>query len=203
MPASDTSATASPAAHPLDELARPRRLVVLVIRDERRLHAEAVEQHARAPRVLAGDDVGVAQRRQRAQRDVLEVADRRRARRPGARSPRRPLPAPASRRRSSRRPRRARRPRSAPRRRGLERTLARDALGRLEQQRRRHPRRGPPPITTTSGSSRLSRLASPTPSFSPMRCERLVRARVAGARRVDHVGRRSARRCSASMRPRL
>src|SRR6202022_2504292 len=41
--------------------------------------AVAVEQHARAPGVLAGDDVGLAQRREHAQGHVLEVADRRRA----------------------------------------------------------------------------------------------------------------------------
>ena len=62
-----------------DQLGGPLALVVLVVGDERRLHAVALEQHARAARVLARDDVGVAQRRQHAQRDVLEVADRRRA----------------------------------------------------------------------------------------------------------------------------
>ena len=41
--------------------------------------AVAVEQHPRAAGVLAGDDVGVAQRAEHAQRDVLEVPDRRRA----------------------------------------------------------------------------------------------------------------------------
>ena len=58
---------------------RPRALVVLVVADERGRHAVALEQHARAARVLAGDDVRVAQRAQHPQRDVLEVADRRRA----------------------------------------------------------------------------------------------------------------------------
>ncbi len=48
-------------------------------RDERRADAVAVEQRAGAARVLAGDDVGLAQRGQDPQRDVLEVADRRRA----------------------------------------------------------------------------------------------------------------------------
>ena len=45
----------------------PRR-VVLVIGDERRLDAVVAQQHRRHPRVLAGDEVGGGERRQRAQR---------------------------------------------------------------------------------------------------------------------------------------
>ena len=69
----------SPIAHAPDELGGARLLVVLVVRHELGLDAVAVEQDARATRVLAGDDVRLAQRRQHAQRHVLEIADRRRA----------------------------------------------------------------------------------------------------------------------------
>src|SRR5262249_25314662 len=68
-----------PLAHALDELRRALALVVLVVAEERRVDAVAVEQHARSPRVLAGDHVGLAQHAQHPQRDVLEVPDRRRA----------------------------------------------------------------------------------------------------------------------------
>ena len=79
MPASDTSATTVPSTIFADELRRPLALVVLVVGDERRLHPVALEQHARAARVLARDEVRLAQRGEHAQRHVLEVADRRRA----------------------------------------------------------------------------------------------------------------------------
>ena len=49
-----------------------------VVADEPRLDPVAVEQRARPPRVLAEDDVGLAELAQDPQRDVLEVADRRR-----------------------------------------------------------------------------------------------------------------------------
>ncbi len=52
---------------------------MLVVGDELGLDAVALEQQPRAPGVLARDDVRVAQRREHAQRDVLEVPDRRRA----------------------------------------------------------------------------------------------------------------------------
>ena len=79
IPASLTSATVSPAQHPLDEPRRGAALVVLVVAHALGGHAVAVEQHLARARVLARDDVRLAQRRERAQRDVLEVADRRRA----------------------------------------------------------------------------------------------------------------------------
>ena len=63
MPASDTSATVSPSPHPLDQLGGARLLVVLVVADSVALDPVAVEQRARAARVLARDDVGLAQRR--------------------------------------------------------------------------------------------------------------------------------------------
>src|SRR5205085_1952253 len=71
-------------------------LVVLVVAHELRRHAVALEQHARAARVLAGDDGRVAQRAEDAQRDVLEVADRRRADDEPAGHARVPIPSSAS-----------------------------------------------------------------------------------------------------------
>ena len=65
--------------HALDELGRARLLVLLVVADELAGDAVVLEQRAGAAGVLAGDQVGLAQCRQHAQRDVLEVADRRRA----------------------------------------------------------------------------------------------------------------------------
>ena len=69
----------SPAFEPRQQLRRPRRLVVLVVRQQPRIDAVPLEQAARVPRVLAQDDVGRAQLREHAQRDVLEIPDRRRA----------------------------------------------------------------------------------------------------------------------------
>src|SRR6185312_11947062 len=54
-------------------------LVVLVVAEELGADPVAVEQRARPARVLAGYEVRLAQRRQHAQRHVLEVADRGRA----------------------------------------------------------------------------------------------------------------------------
>src|SRR5205085_434208 len=54
-------------------------LVVLVIADELRVDAIAVEQDPGAARVLARDHVRLAERREDTQRHVLEVPDRRRA----------------------------------------------------------------------------------------------------------------------------
>ena len=66
-----------PRLEPRQQLGRPRRLVVLVVREQPRLDAVPLEQAARVPRVLAEHDVGGAQLREHAQRHVLEVADRR------------------------------------------------------------------------------------------------------------------------------
>jgi hypothetical protein len=67
------------AARELGERARAALfLVVLVQRDRPRADAVAIEQHARVARVLREHERGLAQHAQRAQRHVLEVADRRR-----------------------------------------------------------------------------------------------------------------------------
>ena len=79
VPASETSATTVPSRILRHQLPGALALVVLVVADQLTADAVAVEQHARAPGVLAGHDVGLAQRGQHAQGDVLEVADRRRA----------------------------------------------------------------------------------------------------------------------------
>src|SRR5207237_4999160 len=55
--------------------------VVLVVGDEPRLDAVPLEQAARVSCVLGQDDVGIAQLGGDAQRDVVEVSDRRRAER--------------------------------------------------------------------------------------------------------------------------
>ena len=56
---------------------RPRlRRIVVVVGRQRRGDGVAVEELARHPRILAGDQVGAGQRRERAQRDVAEIADR-------------------------------------------------------------------------------------------------------------------------------
>ena len=79
MPASETSATVSPARiRATSSRARARSLCSCKL-TSRAPDAVAIEQHARVARVLAGDHVGLAQRREHAQRHVLEVADRRRA----------------------------------------------------------------------------------------------------------------------------
>ncbi len=79
MPASETSATTAPARDARRELARAGAFVVLVQAHEPRGDPVAREQHARVARVLAGDTSASRQRGEHAQRDVLEVADRRRA----------------------------------------------------------------------------------------------------------------------------
>ena len=65
-------------SEPLKQLRRPDRLVVLVVGDERRPDAVVGEQLARRACVLGGDHVDLAEHAERAQRDVGEVADRRR-----------------------------------------------------------------------------------------------------------------------------
>ena len=55
---------------------RACRRIVVVIGRERRRDAVAVEELSRHPRILAGDQVGARQRRERPQRDVAEIADR-------------------------------------------------------------------------------------------------------------------------------
>ena len=92
-----------PAGDPPRQLGRPRRLVSLVVGDQRRRRRdpEAVEQGAGAAGVLAGDVVGVDERLADPRRDVVEVADRRRAddELAGHQRPRTPARAEPSRRR--------------------------------------------------------------------------------------------------------
>src|SRR5207237_8266909 len=64
---------------PREHLGRARGLVVLVVGDEARTDAVAAEEDLRAAGVLAEHDVRLAELPQHAQRDVLEVPDRRRA----------------------------------------------------------------------------------------------------------------------------
>lgn len=58
-----------------DELRGAHRLVVLVVAHERLLDAEVPEQIQAVPRVLAGDEVGILQHFERAERDVAKIAD--------------------------------------------------------------------------------------------------------------------------------
>src|SRR5262249_38771786 len=67
-----------------EELAAAGQLVVLVVADGRLVDVEVREERARPPRVLAGDQVGLAQDAERAQGDVLEIADRGRDYKKGA-----------------------------------------------------------------------------------------------------------------------
>ena len=212
IPASETSATTAPLAHPRDQLGRPRALVVLVVaRRASRADAVAVEQHPRAARVLAGDDVGVAQRAEHAQRDVLEVPDRRRADdQPAALTP---LGGPrASSAVAGQRARRRACPHSSPKRAGTiahdrrapaaARAAEHDLARGLEQQvarrdrRRRRPRR-------RRGLKTLTRPTSPTPSAPADQRERVARRRVAVVRQLgderagDRRGPRPASRPSA------
>ncbi len=64
---------------PRQHLSRPLGLVVLVVAEHPRLDPVPVEQDPRPPRVLAEDEVGLGELAQDAERDVLEVPDRRRA----------------------------------------------------------------------------------------------------------------------------
>ena len=65
-------------AEPLEELRPRRRGVVIVVGRERRDDGVAIEELARHPRILAGDQIGAGKRRERAQGDIAEIADRRR-----------------------------------------------------------------------------------------------------------------------------
>ncbi len=75
VPASDTSATDSPAEQALDEPRRSRRLVVLVEARRRRRDRVVLKEPGRPAGVLRGDHGHFAQDPQRAQRDILEIAD--------------------------------------------------------------------------------------------------------------------------------
>ena len=75
LPASVTSATFSPRAEPFDDFLAAPGLVELEIAQQRFGDAEMLQQLAGVARVLGGDDVALAQHAQRAQRDVLKIAD--------------------------------------------------------------------------------------------------------------------------------
>ena len=68
-----------PGFEPRQELRDAGGLVVLVVGEEPGADPVAVEQPARVARVLGEHEVGFAQLGEHAQRDVLEVPDRRRA----------------------------------------------------------------------------------------------------------------------------
>src|ERR671922_138584 len=70
---------ALPSAQARQHLGRPGGLVVLVVREQACADAVAAEQGLRPAGVLAEDDVRLGELAQDAQRDVLEVPDRRRA----------------------------------------------------------------------------------------------------------------------------
>ena len=74
-----TSAIALPGREPRQELGDARRLVVLVVGEQRARDPVPLEQAARVPRVLGEHDVGRAQLGEDAQRDVVEIPDRCRA----------------------------------------------------------------------------------------------------------------------------
>jgi len=67
---------------PLAELPQqlwpPRELIVLVVADGRRVDVEVGQQRPRPPRILARDDVDLAEHAQRPRADVLQIPDRRR-----------------------------------------------------------------------------------------------------------------------------
>ena len=78
VPASLTRATDSPGPKPVRMRVDPALFVVLVEAEERCLDLVVPEQVTGAPRVFGGDQIDFAEHPQRPQRDVLEVADRRR-----------------------------------------------------------------------------------------------------------------------------
>ena len=103
VPASVTSARSVAGREVLEERALPRRAALRVVAHRPGRDLVAVEQPARDPRVLGRDERHRPQDLERAERDVAEVADRRRddVQRPG-RPPGRPLrraqePRPAAR----------------------------------------------------------------------------------------------------------
>ena len=74
---------------PPQQLGPAAGLVVLEVRDERRAHPVRLEQAPGPAGVLGGDEVGLSKDAEGAQRDVLEVADRRGDDEEGARRQRR------------------------------------------------------------------------------------------------------------------
>src|SRR5205807_9285982 len=133
-----------------------------------RADAIAVEKHARAASVLASHHIRVAQRRQHAQRDVLEVPDRRRAHHE-APAQSAPTPSNASAAAPSI-------PASTP---NSAITILTSSLDGGSARERTSARAGsssnspaaitPPPITTTCRLKMLTKLAIATPSRVPIR----------------------------------
>src|SRR5918999_589931 len=168
---------------PLQHLAGPPRLVVPGVADQLAgSDAVPVEQHARVPRVLAEHDLSLGKLAQDTERDVLEIADRRRADgerhyRSNASNAIRPAPT---------------RPASAPSSAGTIRTSSRPGLSASRATTSRAgAKRGspafpkPPPSTISSGLKTLTRLAMPAPRIrpSPSRAS-LARASPSDARRT-------------------
>ncbi len=75
VPASETSATRLPERTCATSSCARVRFVVLVIADGRGADVEMVQQLLRVAGVFAGDELGCAEDMERAQGDVVEVAD--------------------------------------------------------------------------------------------------------------------------------
>ncbi len=194
MPASEISDDPRPALDLRDELARALALVGVVVGDQSRPRdAEPLVEQPGAPRVLAGDEVGLGQRPSGARAEVLQVPDRSRAdgepagHQPRlaarARSPRSPSsPAPIM-------------PASGPSSAATTRVAFIGGRARVRSCSRagsssRSPAAAtPPPITITSGSKMFARLESATPSRRPISRHDLDRDVVA----VDRAARSPAR----------
>ena len=78
MPASETSAERRAIGQPRKQVRAHDRGIMLVIGDERRRDAVMGEQRFRDPRILGDDRIGGGERGERAERNIAEVADRRR-----------------------------------------------------------------------------------------------------------------------------
>ena len=76
MPASETSATASPDAMPRQKFRARACRVVIVIGRQRCCDAVMIEQLSRDAGILAGNHVGAGERFQRADGDVAQISDR-------------------------------------------------------------------------------------------------------------------------------
>src|SRR5581483_935 len=155
-----------PGLQPGQHLRRALRLVVLVIARQRRRNPVPLQEDARPPRVLAEDEVGLAELAEDAQRDVLEVADRRRADRQRHQAelssaskatiaaPIIPASVPSC----------ARVIRYESR---IETSTSRSDTSLAGPKMKSPAAANPPPTTIASGLKTLTRLAIPEPSFSP------------------------------------
>ena len=86
MPASLTSATCAPCFELDHQFRRARQFIVRVIADQFLVNAVVLQQFLRLPRIFAGDQVRFLQHAKRPQRNIFEVADRRRHQIQAARS---------------------------------------------------------------------------------------------------------------------